>query len=208
MNRDHHDESGAPRQFAPSVRRNRDAIGAVLESVLPDRGYLLEIASGSGEHAIAFAARFPALRWQPSDCDEAALASIEAWRSEASLENVEKAIFLDARDAHWPLEHADAIVAINMIHIAPWAACEGLMSGAGRVLRQGGVLYLYGPYRVNGDHTAPSNARFDDWLKNRDPAFGVRDLEAVDACAKTNGLMMDACVAMPANNFSLVFRRR
>ncbi|TCS63661.1 uncharacterized protein DUF938 [Varunaivibrio sulfuroxidans] len=208
MNNHIKDDARDLRQFAPSTARNRDAIGAVLRRVLPEQGYLLEIASGSGEHAVAFAGLFPGLRWQPSDCDRDALASVEAWRVEASLENVQSAVFLDTTDAHWPVERADAMVAINMVHIAPWAACEGLMAGAGRVLRQGGVLYLYGPYTIDGRHTAPSNAQFDNWLKARDPAFGVRDLAEVESCAKANGLMLDECRAMAANNFSLIFRRR
>ncbi|HWP67297.1 MAG TPA: DUF938 domain-containing protein [Candidatus Limnocylindria bacterium] len=193
------------RRYAAATERNRAPILDVLRRVLPERGLVLEVASGTGEHARAFAAALPALRWQPSDCDPEARASIAAWC--AKLPNVAPPLALDATDEPWPVERADAVVCINMIHIAPWAACEGLMRGAGRVLPPGGVLYLYGPFRLGGAHTAPSNAAFDAQLRAQHPAWGVRDLEDVVACAEAHGLRLRARVAMPANNQSVIFSR-
>jgi SAM-dependent methyltransferase len=193
---------------APSVARNRDPILDVLRRVLPPAGLVLEIASGTGEHAVHVAAALPALTWQPSDRDPQALASNAAHRAAASLSNLAPPLALDVTAPAWPLAQADAIVCINMIHIAPWAACEGLMAGAGRVLSAGGVLYLYGPFQQGGAPTAPSNAAFDENLRARDPAWGVRDLGAVAAVAAANGLDLEARIEMPANNLSLVFRRR
>jgi len=168
---------------------------------------VLEIASGTGEHAVHFAAALPQLTWQPTDRDGDARASIAAHRAAAGLPNVLPVLELDARAPRWPLEHADAVVAINMIHIAPWAAAEGLFAGAARVLAPGGVLYLYGPFQEHGRHTAPSNAAFDASLRASDPDWGVRDLGDVCDLAGRNGLVLDQRVAMPANNLSLVFRR-
>lgn len=201
------------RQHAPATERNRAPILAVLARVLPPRGVVLEVASGTGQHAVAFAAALPGVTWQPSDGDPAALDSIRAWAAEAALPNLAEPLHLDAAAPQdWPLARADAVVCINMIHIAPWDACRGLMRGAGRALAGrapdgGGVLVLYGPYRRDGAHTAPSNAAFDDWLKARDPRYGVRDLEAVTAEAAAHGLSLEEIVDMPANNFTLVFRR-
>jgi hypothetical protein len=182
----------------------------VLRTVLPESGCVLEVSSGAGEHAAFFSRHFPELVWQPSDVDPSALESIEAWRSEGS-QNLKAPIALDATQDDWPISNAVlvsvAVVNINMIHIAPWEACEGLMRGAGRVLARGGVLFLYGPFRVNGEHTAPSNAAFDASLASRDASWGVRDLEAVTEVARANGLRLEEKVAMPANNFSLIFRR-
>jgi SAM-dependent methyltransferase len=191
---------------SPSVLRNRDPILAVLRRVLPDRGTVLEIASGSGEHAIYFAAALPNLTWQPTDADPAALRSIAAHLEAACLPNLLPPIELDAARPPWAVLHADAVVAINMLHISPWRTAEGLMSGASRVLRLGGVLYLYGPYRENGVHTAPSNAVFDESLRARNPDWGVRDLSDVEQLARSNGLVLEERVVMPANNLSLVFR--
>jgi len=194
------------RQYAPATARNREPILAVLQRTLPRRGLVLEIASGTGEHAAFFASAFPDLVWQPSDVDPAGRRSVVAWTSD--VPNVRPPLALDVRDEAWPVTQADAIVAINMIHIAPWACCLGLVRGAGRVLPADGCLYLYGPYRIGGRHTAPSNEVFDASLKGRDPEWGVRDLEAVVAAADAVGLTHLETVPMPANNQSVVFRRR
>jgi SAM-dependent methyltransferase len=195
------------RRHAPAAERNRDAILAVLKRHLPVRGLVLELASGSGEHAVHFAAALPDLVFQPSDPDAASCASIDAWAASAGLANLRPAIALDATAQHWPIPAADAILCINMIHIAPWAAAIGLLQGAARILAPGGVLYLYGPYKRDGRHTAPSNDAFDRGLRARDPAWGVRDLEAVAALAAANGFAAPAIEPMPANNLSLIFRR-
>ncbi|EUC13272.1 UNVERIFIED_ORG: uncharacterized protein DUF938 [Burkholderia sp. CF145] len=196
------------RQHAPSAERNREPILAVLERVLPATGTVLEIASGTGQHAIHFAAALPHLVWQPSDLDDEARASIAAWTAHSGLANVRPPIALDVRDASWGIEAAAAIVCINMIHISPWASAQALIGGAGRLLGAGGVLFLYGPYRRGGAHTAPTNAAFDEQLQRRNPAWGVRDMEAVVALADAAGFDADEPVEMPANNFSLVFRKR
>jgi hypothetical protein len=174
---------------------------------LPARGLVLEIASGSGEHVLHFAREFPNLLFQPSDPEPAALRSIEAWRREAGLFNLLPAVALDARAAEWPVAAADAILCINMVHISPWAATEGLMRGAGRLLATGALLYLYGAYRQAGVETAPSNLAFDESLRTRDPAWGVRELDDVVAAAEPHGLRLAGVTPMPANNLSLEFRR-
>jgi SAM-dependent methyltransferase len=195
-------------QTSPAVARNRDPILAVLRRVMPARGTVLEIASGSGEHAVHFAAGLPGVTWQPTDRDADALRSIAAYRTSARLPNLLHPLELDAASPHWPVARADAVVSINMIHIAPWSAAEGLMAGAERVLAPGGVLYLYGPFKENGRHTAPSNADFDASLRARDPQWGVRDIAEVSELAGRHGLALVERVAMPANNLSLVFRFR
>jgi SAM-dependent methyltransferase len=195
------------RRSSPSTARNRDPILAVLRRVLPAQGLVLEIAEGTGEHAVHFAAHLPRLQWQPSDPDPDARASIDAWRASAALSNLLPSIALDVTADPWPVARADAIVCINMIHISPWAATEGLMAGAARLLPRDGVLFLYGPYRREGRHTAPSNEAFDQDLRRRNPAWGVRDLEEVAALAARNGLDLKEVVEMPANNLSVVFRR-
>lgn len=196
-----------PRRSSPHVARNAEPIAEVLRGVLPERGLVLEVASGTGEHSLHFARLFPKLLFQPSDPDPAALRSIEAWRVEEGLFNLLPAISLDARAATWPVAEADAILAINMVHISPWAATAGLMRGAARLLSAGAPLYLYGAYRQAGVETAPSNEAFDQSLKARDPEWGLRDLEAVAAEAKENGLALESVTPMPANNLSLVFRK-
>ncbi len=196
-----------PRRFAPAAARNRDPILAALRPRLPGAGLVLEVASGSGEHAIHLAAALPALTFQPSDPDPGARASIDAWAAKAGLANIRPALALDAAAADWPAAAADAVVCINMIHIAPWAACEGLVRGAARLLPAGGPLILYGPYRRGGRHTAPSNAAFDADLRARDPVWGVRDLEAVAALAAAEGFGPPEAVEMPANNLTVIFRR-
>ncbi|NMG34939.1 DUF938 domain-containing protein [Azoarcus sp. TTM-91] len=195
------------RLFAPATARNREFILAVLRHHLPASGTVLEIGSGSGEHAVFFAARLPGLRWQPSETEAGALASIRGWIVHAGVANVADPLLFDATAAKWPLAAADAVVAINVIHYSPWETTPALLDGVARLLPPGGVLYLYGPYRRDGAHTAPSNEAFDGWLKERDPRFGVRDLEAVVAEAAARGLTLAEVAEMPANNLSVVFRR-
>ncbi|HEX8449329.1 MAG TPA: DUF938 domain-containing protein [Allosphingosinicella sp.] len=194
------------KRSAPASLRNREPIAAVLREVLPESGSLLEVASGTGEHAVYFAGLFPKIRWQPTDPDPGALESIRAWRAEAGLANLLEPVALDASGEPWPVAEADAVLCVNMVHISPWAATEGLMKGAGRLLARGGPLLLYGPYRRAGFTTAPSNEAFDESLRARDPAWGLRDLEAVEAEAGRNGLRLQRVVEMPANNLTLVFR--
>jgi SAM-dependent methyltransferase len=194
------------RHHAPATARNREPIRQVLERVLPLHGTVLEIASGSGEHAIHFARAFPGLTWQPSDASEPALASIAAWLAEVGLPNLRAPIALDVTAAAWPVVHADAIVCINMVHIAPWQAALGLFDGAARLLSPGAPLYLYGPYRFGGRFTAASNAEFDRGLRQRDPRWGVRDVDELSAAAGVHGFALEEIVEMPANNHSLVFR--
>lgn len=196
------------RRFAPATARNREPILAVLRRVLPASGTVLEIASGTGEHAAHFAPHFPALTWQPSDADADNLASIAAWAAASGAANIRPPILLDVTAPDWGVEGVAAILAVNMIHIAPWAAAEALMAGAGRRLPPGAPLYLYGPYKRGGQHTAPSNAAFDADLRRRDPAWGVRDLDDVARLAERSGLDLAEVVAMPANNLSVIFRRR
>lgn len=195
------------RLSAPSALRNREPILAVLRDVLPASGLVLEIASGSGEHAVRFAAALPGLTFQPSDPDASALASIAAWANESGLPNIRQPLQLDASAADWPLQSADAIICINMIHIAPWRAAQGLIAHAGRILPTGGVLYLYGPYRRPGRELEPSNLAFDESLRGRNPEWGLRELGAVAGLAAAAGFVAPEIIEMPANNLSLVFRR-
>ena len=195
------------KRFAPATERNRDAITAVLAEVLPATGLVLEVASGSGEHALHFAREFSHLLWQPTDADPVGLRSIDAWRSAESLPNLLAPVHLDAASDHWPIEHADAILCINMVHISPWAATQGLMAGAGRLLEAGAPLYLYGAYRQEGVPFAPSNEAFDRSLRSRNPEWGVRQLEDVSAEAARQGLALESVVPMPAHNLSVMFRR-
>jgi hypothetical protein len=197
------------RLYAPAAARNREPIFRVLQRHLPPRGLVLEIASGSGEHISHFAQHVaPDLIFQPSDPDPTARASIDAWVRGLGLSNVRSAVALDAESSEWPLSLADAVLCINMIHIAPWTAAIGLMRGAGRLLPSGCMLYLYGPFRRNGHHTAPSNEQFDRDLRNRDPAWGVRDVEEVETLAVAHGFTPPLIEEMPANNLSLIFKKR
>jgi len=200
-------ETSDPRIYRPHVVRNRDPILEVLRRVLPPQGLMVEVASGSGEHAAYFATHFPELVWQPTDPDPRALASIEAHRAAAGVKNLLPPLHLDVTSPEWPVGRADAIVCNNMIHIAPWAATEGLMAGAQRILGEGAILYLYGPYRIDGRHTAPSNQEFDRDLRARDAAWGIRDIADVTALARRHGFALAETVAMPANNLSVIFRR-
>lgn len=196
-----------PRIYRPHVARNREPILDVLRRVLPPKGLVLEIASGSGEHAAYFAAKLPALKWQPTDPDSEALASIAAHRAEAGLSNLLPALLLDVTAMQWAVLRADAVICCNMIHIAPWAACEGLIAGAARTLPGGGPLYLYGPYKIGGRHTAPTNSAFDERLRAQNPAWGIRDLDEVVALGEQHGFALAETVPMPANNLSVIFRR-
>jgi SAM-dependent methyltransferase len=189
------------------VQRNRRPIIDVLRRTLPDVGLVLEVASGTGEHALAFARAFPYLLWQPTDADPVALRSVEAWRTADSAPNLMAPAHLDAAGDNWPVQEAQAVLCINMVHISPWAATVGLLAGAGRVLDGGAPLYLYGPYRQQGVETAPSNEEFDRSLQARNPEWGLRNLEDVAAEAERHGLALDAVVPMPANNLSVVFRK-
>jgi hypothetical protein len=195
------------RRFAPAVARNKAAITEVLARHLPASGLVVEIASGSGEHALHFAEHFPALTFQPTDADAAALASIAAWRDEARLTNLLPPLMLDVMADVWPMQKADVLVCINMIHIAPWEATAALMQGAARSLPPNGMLFLYGPFKQGGAHTAPSNAEFDASLRAQDVRWGVRDLGAVAEIARAAGFAAPMVEAMPANNLSVIFRR-
>jgi hypothetical protein len=194
------------KRHAPATLRNRAAILEVLQRVMPAEGVLLEIASGTGEHAAYMAAHMPGdLRWQPSDGDESALASIDAHA--AGEKRILPALHLDVCAANWPIKRADAVFCANMIHIAPWAAAEGLFAGAARL--EADTLVLYGPFKRNGRHTAPSNADFDASLKSRDPRWGVRCLDTeVAPLAQQHVLTVSEIVPTPANNLSIIFRRR
>lgn len=214
---------GNARQYAPATQRNRGAILAILQQVLPPEGLVLEIAAGTGEHAVFFAPQLWPREWLPSDVNPVALASITAWRQDLPSPNLHPPIALSAIDPHWSIEEParqqqlaingvdlsrlNAIVNINMIHISPWAVCEGLMAGAGRLLPSGGILYLYGPFKRDGDHTSVSNEDFDESLRAQNPEWGVRDLEAVVELATHQGLTLIEILPMPANNFSVVCQK-
>ena len=198
--------------YSPATARNRGPIARVLGRVLPDSGCVLEIASGTGEHAAWFAREMPWLDWQPSECDPEMLATITHYRREAGLANLRPPAEIDvARDAWAGAAGAmgpfAAVMTINLLHIAPWAVCEGLFAGAARLLASGGLLALYGPFRVGGAHTAPSNESFDRMLRGHDPTWGVRDLEAVSARAESCGFEFVRKIAMPANNLTVLYRR-
>ncbi|MDB5434340.1 MAG: SAM-dependent methyltransferase [Phenylobacterium sp.] len=193
---------------SPATARNRQPILEVLQPRLPAGARVLEVASGAGEHAVFLAEALPGVRWQPSDRDDEALASIAAWRTAAGLANLAPPLRLDAADlASWPEGPFEAVVCINMIHISPWAACEGLVAGAGRLMTPGGRLFLYGPFLAADVETAPSNLAFDQSLKARDPAWGLRDLAAVTALAGAHGLALAERIGMPANNLIVMFEK-
>lgn len=196
------------RLFAPATQRNRDPILNVLRKVLPPTGTVLEIASGSGEHVIHFARNLPDLTFQPTDPTVDSLRSVASWVASSNVPNILPPLRLATTDQPWPIATADAILCINMIHISPWASTEGLMRGAGALLRPGAVLYLYGPYQRDGRHTAPSNEAFHRQLQDQNPEWGVRDLAAVADLAKLAGFSGPEITEMPANNLSLVFRRK
>jgi hypothetical protein len=195
------------KRASPATARNREPIAAELAALLPSSGLVLEVASGAGEHAAFLAARYPGLDWQPSDPDPDALSSIGAYVADAGLPNLRPPAMLDAAAEIWPVERADAILCINMVHISPWAATLGLLRGASRLLACGAPLILYGPYRRVGVETAPSNEMFDRSLRSRDPDWGLRTVEEVTDAAAAVGLVFDRMIAMPANNLILAYRR-
>jgi len=195
------------KRHAPAAGRNREPIAAVLTEELPPSGVMLEIASGTGEHAVHFARTFPHLDWQPSDPDPDARESIATWREEAGLPNLLPPLELDAADADWPLANADAVLCINMVHISPVAATESLVAGAAQLLAPGAPLILYGPYFDAEVETAPSNLAFDRDLRSRNPEWGLRPVEWLDGLAQNAGFRRTRRVAMPANNLTLVYRR-
>lgn len=194
--------------FSPAAERNSAAITGVLREILPAEGTVLEIGSGSGQHVTCFAKAFPGLSFQPTDPDSGSRDSILAWTQAEGLSNIKVPVNLDAAAPVWPVTTAHAILAINVIHISPWRTAQGLFRAAGIVLPHNGPLYLYGPFKREGKHTADSNQAFDRWLRERDPAWGVRDIEEVTALARETGFNGPEVLPMPANNFSLVFRRR
>ena len=200
-----------PRLHSPAAARNAAAILAVLADRLPARGLVLEIGSGTGEHAAFFASRLPGRTWQPSDIDPARRASIAAYAADARKTvpgtDILAPLSLDASRPPWPLRRADAVVSCNMIHIAPWTAAQGLFDGAARILPAGAALFLYGPMRIAGEHTAPSNAEFDSQLRGRNPDWGIRDLDLLDAAAFASGLDRSELISMPANNHIVIYRR-
>lgn len=196
------------RRSAPAVGRNREPIAEVLADWLPGRGLVLEIASGTGEHAAFFAERFPDLEWQPSDVHPDALSSIAAWRHEGKLRNLKPPIVIDASSPDWPIGHADAVLSINMVHISPWASALGLLDGAASLLVPGSPLILYGPWLKNDIETAPSNLDFDADLRRRDSKWGLRRVEDFAKEAKDRGFVLEQTRLMPANNLMLLFRRR
>ena len=210
------------RQYAPATQRNREPILEILLQFLPPIGTILEISSGTGEHAVFFAPRLYPRKWIPSDPNPLARESITAWREYYPAENLYSAIALDVHDSIWAVEKEQlpeslecvdliqdpivAIVNINMIHISPFSACLGLMAGARRILPKGGILYLYGPFQINGNHTAPSNEAFDRSLRMQNPEWGVRNLDDVVAVAESQNLSLIKTVTMPANNLSVIFQ--
>ena len=194
------------RRSAPAALRNREPIAEVLADWLPESGTVLEVASGTGEHAAWFAGRCPNLDWQPSDMHPDALASIEAWRAASGAPNIKPPIVVDASADAWPIEQADAVLNINMAHISPWAASLGLIAGAARILPEGSALILYGPWLKDDIETVPSNLAFDADLKARDPQWGLRRVEDFEAAAASHGFQLVEWRRMPANNLMLLFR--
>ncbi|PCI43992.1 MAG: SAM-dependent methyltransferase [Alphaproteobacteria bacterium] len=202
----------AQKKHAPATDRNREPILTVLRDCLPDYGTILEIASGSGQHAIYFVTHMPGHYWLPSDPDKKSRDSISAWWWEVQLNNILPPLNINTRDDVWPVENIEipqpvsAMVCINMIHISPWESTIGLMKGAARILPKGGILYLYGPYKTDSMHTAPSNELFDISLRSKNPQWGLRNLEDVIKLAGEHGLSLVKTVHMPANNLSVIFK--
>ena len=208
MRCEHADELPDGRLVVSSADRNRGPILKVLERVLPKTGLVLEVASGTGQHVVHFAQALKGLSWQPTDMDAACRRSISAWLATAELANVRQPLDLDVRALPWRVPTLDAIVCLNLIHIAPWSVATALFAGAGLALRETGLLYLYGPYSVQGRHTAPSNAAFDSALRAENSEWGLRDLKEVESLAKDQGFDLAETIEMPANNFSVLFRKR
>lgn len=200
-------ENTYEKRFSEACERNKDPILAVLKEIFPKQGLVLEIASGTGQHAIHFASNLPDITWQPSDMDPELRSSVHAWRAEFNLENLNAPVHLDVTSENWPVENADVMMCANMIHIAPWEACIGLLEGAGRILHEDGILCMYGPYKVGGKHTAPSNESFDQSLRARDASWGIRNLDDVAFEARRRGLHLIKTVKMPSNNFCVIYRK-
>ena len=196
------------RLVSPSAERNKAPISAVLSQVLPERGVVLEVGSGTGQHVVEFARAMPNLIWQPSERDADCLRSIRAWLAVEKLSNVRPPVHLDVSALPWPIDSAAALVCINMIHIAPWSATEALFQGSRSLLRGGGLLCLYGPFKRQGQHTSPSNKSFDALLRRQDPEWGVRDIDEVSHLADQAGLDLHQTHEMPSNNLTLVFAKR
>jgi len=199
------------RRFAPATARNREVIFNILHPELPEQGTIFEIASGSGEHAAFMAPKLPDLHWQPSDIETDNIASINAWRTETEADNILPAQHFNVLENSFEEQTLPsplaAILAINLVHISPWSVTEALIEKAGQTLPEAGLFYLYGPYKRDGQHTSASNEQFEAWLKAKDEQWGVRDMEAVIELAENAGFPEPKVTAMPANNFSLVFRR-
>ena len=199
------------KRHAPATSRNREPILKVLKQHLPSKGNILEIASGTGEHGVFFAPYFSPQQWIPSDQDPECLASIKSWRRDSSTDNLQSPLTIDVMKENWhqslTSQNIRSLICINMIHISPWEACVGLIKGTSQILPSDGVLYLYGPYKVNNQHTAISNEQFDESLRLRNPLWGIRDLESVAKLAQKNDLHLKEKIAMPANNFSLIFEK-
>ena len=197
----------AMKRNAPATLRNREPILHVLRDHLPKAGTILEVASGTGEHVTFFGSHFPSLSWQPSEIDTELLASIRSWIAETGLNNIREPIVLDVEQETWLENPVEAILCINMLHISPWTAGRALLRGSGKLLHPEGTLYLYGPFNIDGQYSAPSNAEFDGWLKSLNAAYGIRDLDRVSEEASANGLERVDVIEMPANNLSVVFKR-
>ncbi len=195
------------RRFAPATTRNRDPLLQVLKSLLPQTGTILEIASGTGEHACYFAPAFGNAIWQPTDIDEGAIASINAHRQADGPANLASPLYLNVMEPEWPISAADAALCVNMLHIAPWACCENLLQGCAHVLSPGAPLVLYGPFKRDGAHTAPSNAQFDQTLRGQNTEWGIRDIDEIAKAGKARGFTIEDPIAMPSNNFCLVLRQ-
>ncbi len=196
------------KQHAPQADRSKGPIVELLRRVLPERGMALEIGSGTGQHVMHFAKMFPNLVWQPSDYDQVAIASIESYRRETHLPNVREPLLLEARKRSWGNGVLDAVLAINLIHVTSWSVCEGLFDGARRHLRPNGVLFIYGPFKQNGGFDCSDNARLDAWLREKNPDWGLRDLEAIAALGTARGLLTDQVTDMPGNELGVVFRKQ
>jgi len=196
------------RLFSPSAERNKGPISEVLSQVLPERGVVLEVGSGTGQHVVQFAQAMPNLIWQPSERDTDCLRSIRAWLSVEALSNVRPPLHLDVNALHWPVASAAALVCINMLHIAPWPAAEALFSGCQSLLSGGGLMCLYGPFKREGRHTSPSNKDFDAFLRRQDPEWGVRDLDEVSGLADVKKFALLQTHEMPSNNLTIVFQKR
>lgn len=186
---------------------NKGPILEVLKGILPTSGRVVEIGAGSGQHTAHFGAHFSGLEWQATEPDETNRRSIRAWIGHAGIDNAPTPLDLDARQSDWPIDQAAAVIAVNVIHIAPWVACAGLVAGAGGIIGEGGILFFYGPFSEGGVHTSPGNADFDATLKSRDPEFGIRDVDDVTALAESHGFALERRVPMPSNNLSLIYRK-